>query len=382
MSLSVLSWLLARPTSSCYAQQVSLDQCVYTLAQDSIAIYFDREYSLAPKECAVIKRVGRINDKGNFTETVSDYRTSDNSLLAQFTYALGVLNGPATLYFPDGRLAVQGELVKGQQSGDWKYWYPNGQPRQVLRFPVTGPNRILAYWDSTGRQLAKNGTGTWEGQTVSGLIARGNIRLGLPAGNWIGQHKQSHIPVTTELYDKGAFRRGRLIKPQADQPAAYKFSAMLTPFEPSPFLRADYMVLGYTCDESQRQAQFQLIKKDLQLPSVEIGVTRYTDRLNQRLSRYRSTHWYSSMPPEVTVRCSLDQKGQFVNFESETSSLREVVRSLVLSLPSWQPARYQSQPVLGYLDITLDTSTDRVQIKPAARLLPSQLPQPNLALWP
>ncbi|WP_375435257.1 toxin-antitoxin system YwqK family antitoxin [uncultured Hymenobacter sp.] len=377
---SFISWFLS--ISVCYGQLVSLDQCAQTFSNDSIALYFNREYYLTSKECAVIKRVGRINDKSNFIGTVSDYRTNTGNLLAQFTYDSGILNGPAALYFSRGHLAAQGQFVQGKQSGDWKYWYANGQPRQVLRFPVAGPVRILAYWDSTGQQQAINGTGTWEGPTTTGLVAHGHIRLGLPNGNWVGQHKQSHLPITTELYDKGVFRRGRLIKPQADQPAAYRYSPLLTPLEPAPFLRADYMELGYTCDENHRRAQFQLIKTEFQLPSVKIGIVRYTNRLNQRLTRYRATHWYSSMPPEVTVRCSLDQKGHFINFESETSSLREVIRSLVSSLPPWQPAHYQSQPVLGYLDIILNTSTDKVRVKAAARLLSSQLPEPNLAAWP
>jgi hypothetical protein len=326
--------------------------------------------------------VGRIDDKGNFNGTVFDYRTRDTSLLAKFTYELGILNGPATFYFSKGGFAVQGEFVRGQQSGDWKYWYPDGQPRQVLRFPLVGPVRILAYWDSTGRQLTKNGTGIWEGLTTSKLFARGSIRLGLPDGTWLGQHTQSHVLVTTELYDKGSFRHGRLMKPQADQHAVYKFFALLTPFEPSSFLRADYMVLGYNCDESKRRSQFQLIKTQLQLPSVKIGVTRYADRLSQRLSRYRSTHWYNSMPSEVTVLCFLDQQGQFTDFESETSSLLEVIRTLISSFPSWQPARYQSQPILGHLSITLNTVTGRVILKPAAHLPPSQLPDPDLDLFP
>jgi hypothetical protein len=142
------------------------------------------------------------------------------------------------------------------------------------------------------------------------------------------------------------------------------------------------MQLGYTCAENHRQLQFQLIKTELQVPSVKVGNERYAARLTQRLLRYRDQHWYSTLPPKVTVRCGIDQQGQFTAFESEAPALREVARKHVTFLPAWQPAHYQNAPVAGYLDIILDTETHIVRVRPAARLLPSQLPETTPRVWP
>lgn len=383
-TLKILLWaaFLLAAVPATHGQRVTISECARMISPDTLSLYFDQEYRLAATECAVIRRVGRATANGNFYGLVSDYRTSDGTLLAQFTYRAGKMEGPATLYFAHGLIAAQGLILQGKQNGDWSYWYPGGKPRQVLRFLPMGEPRIMAYWDSTGQQLATNGQGRWRGRSSFGLLAEGPISLGLPTGTWTGYHAQSHQPITTELYESGVFRRGRLLHPQADELPTYQAIPLLTPRESSPYLQAQQLVLGYTCAESLRQAQFQLIQDDFQLPSVKIGVIRYADRLAQRLVRYRETHWYASLPTKTVVRCTLDQQGNFTAFNSANPALREVVRSLVKMLPPWQPARYQNNPVLGYLDIILDKTTSQVRVTPAARLLTSQLPIPNFLTWP
>lgn len=369
-------------TSPAHGQRAELADCIQTLSSDSIALYFDPGYLLAPVSCAAIRRVGRVDAIGNFQGMVLDYRLTDSSLLAQLTYQEGKATGPATFYFANGMQAAQGQMSQGTQNGEWIYWYPTGQRRQVLRYFSAGPTRIMAYWDSTGNQLAYNGSGQWQGLTTSGLQAQGTIQQGLPTGTWQGQHPANQQPMTVEYYEQGQFRYGRLVNPAADQLAEYRTVAMLLPQEPTPFLKANNITLGYNCNESTRRSQFNVIQSALRLPSVKVGSRRYADRLAQRLVRYRETHWYSVLPNNSSVRCTLDRNGKFTAFESDAPALREVVRQLVGVLPSWQAASYQNVPVPGYLDITLDKATSRIKVKASARLLTSQLPDIQPTIWP
>ncbi|OWP63533.1 hypothetical protein CDA63_08090 [Hymenobacter amundsenii] len=363
------------------AQRAVLANCVQSLTKDSSAFFFNEKYELSEAGCAVIKRLARIDTTGNFVGVVSDYRVSDGSLLAQLSYQDGEMNGPVTLYYSGGQTAAQGQMLQNQRSGNWQYWYPNGQPHQTLLFLLDENKfRTIAYWDSTGVQRVVNGTGQWRTRTEQGLLAVGPVRQGLMDGTWKAYFLQSKELATTEEFEAGIFRHGHLAQAQASG-SDYRVSSRLPLEDPAPFLRAQFLLLGLNCVESRQRSQFELLKTVFRLPSVTIGSRRWADRLAQRLTRYRESSWYATLPPIATVRCNIDARGRYLDFSSNTPALREVVRRLVAGLPVWQPASYENIPVVSYIDISLDSKTGHVRVLPAARLTTDLLPNPQPTIW-
>ena len=43
------------------------------------------------------------------------------------TYDNDFLEGPFTLYYPDGKIQLKGKYAHGEQVGEWKYFDENGK---------------------------------------------------------------------------------------------------------------------------------------------------------------------------------------------------------------------------------------------------------------
>jgi hypothetical protein len=356
-------------------QRAQLSQCSQLVTADSVVLFFNPRYELTPTECAAIRRQTRLSAEGKLYGPVRDFRVSNNRLLVQATYQAGLLHGPCEMYYSSGQLAVRGQYEQGARRGDWDYWYPSGQTQQQLRFPTDGRVRIMAYWDSTGRQLVTNGQGLWQGRGSRGFRSTGKVRLGLPDGQWRGSYVQDKQRYTAvELYERGEFRKGRWNDGGRRRDVPY-FEPMLQPLVTNAVEQAGALRLGFSCDEQARRQQFALLKEHLRVPTVAMGLQHYAERLSQRMVRHSDAPWYRALPPKVKVRCSLDATGRFTTFETESPALQRVVQRLLTDiLPPWQPARFQGDPVPGYVDLELNTSTRIITVRPAARLSPDQVP--------
>lgn len=65
---------------------------------------------------------------------VTTYRP-DRSVLAEATYAGGILHGPYRDFWSNGRVSLEGQYRDGQQYGEWRsYDQGTGEVREVLRF--------------------------------------------------------------------------------------------------------------------------------------------------------------------------------------------------------------------------------------------------------
>jgi hypothetical protein len=79
------------------------------------------------------------------------------------------LFGPFTYYYPDGQVEAKGNYKNGSRFGLWEEWYPDGKPRQQTKYveerlangQILLDIRIRNFWDSTGTQGVKEGTGHW-----------------------------------------------------------------------------------------------------------------------------------------------------------------------------------------------------------------------------
>jgi len=65
---------------------------------------------------------------------VTTYRP-DGSVLAEATYAGGILHGPYRDFWSNGRVSLEGQYLDVQQDGEWRsYDQGTGEVREVLRF--------------------------------------------------------------------------------------------------------------------------------------------------------------------------------------------------------------------------------------------------------
>jgi hypothetical protein len=90
----------------------------------------------------------------------------------------GYLFGPFTYYYPDGQVEAKGHYKDGYRLGFWEEWRPDGKLRQQTHYveeqlgngQVWIDIRIQNFWDSTGNQGVKEGTGHWYSLHTNGKV--------------------------------------------------------------------------------------------------------------------------------------------------------------------------------------------------------------------
>jgi hypothetical protein len=58
----------------------------------------------------------------------------DGSLFAETTYHQGVANGPYRDFWPNSRVACEGQYANGLQDGEWRYYNPDGSLQMKILF--------------------------------------------------------------------------------------------------------------------------------------------------------------------------------------------------------------------------------------------------------
>ncbi|WP_461089255.1 TonB family protein [Spirosoma gilvum] len=143
-------------------------------------------------------------------------------LLTENNYRVGKLSGPQITYHSNGAVAV-----KHEYNGDKQVilsWYANGQIRQIQELFAGGTlepseiDKVTAFWDSTGRQLVRNGNGwaqyhrtvkSYKDKTSeTSLVEQGDYRDYLKHGTWMGYYRDSSY-FYEENYDKGILIAGK-----------------------------------------------------------------------------------------------------------------------------------------------------------------------------
>ncbi len=143
-------------------------------------------------------------------------------LLTETNYRIGKLAGPQITYHPNGAVAKRHDYGNDKQM--ILSWYANGQIQQVQeRFigdvlESSEIDKVTAFWDSSGRQLVKNGTG-WAQyhQSVKSytdknretlLVEQGHYKDQLKQGTWTGLYADGSY-FYEENYDKGVLIAGK-----------------------------------------------------------------------------------------------------------------------------------------------------------------------------
>lgn len=227
-------------------EKAKLDDCYRVVGKDSVIFFYSTDYVLTPPGCAAIRRHIRLDSAGHFRGYVRDYNLSSNQPLLQGAYRDGLMEGQFEVYHATGELAARGYYRRGEQVGDWAYWYPSGRKRQVLSFRNGLDPLVQQFWDEAGQQLVKDGNGTWYRQE-SGMQLKGAVVGGIPDGRWqLRQIDDEHL-VARETFVKGNFRNGVLI----DQMYAYQDQSRFSVADWEQYRQAEKYVIGTPCPSSK-----------------------------------------------------------------------------------------------------------------------------------
>ncbi len=207
----------ARAQASSHASlppEARISDCCQVIAGDSAALYYDHSYLLTPVACADVRRLTRINQQGDFEGETRDYTIATNQLLYRQHYLHGKREGTYEAFYPNGQRAVLGNFAAGEPLGDWQFWNADGRPQRVLNWATATPGvptrpRLLACWDSTGRQVVSQGAGQWvERQPGLYRLITGPVVDGLAQGSWECRALTDNQLLARETFEQGTFKEG------------------------------------------------------------------------------------------------------------------------------------------------------------------------------
>jgi len=202
-----------------------------SISDDSIKVFYNSSADITIEKYADFCRVSSINPNtllfhGNFT----DYDIKGNKIFSG-TFINGKLNGVCTYFHTNGNIKEFGRFKNGIRDSIWTFYFPDKQIEKTINFN-NGIPYVMALFKSNGKQLIKNGTGTYtgkiyknNGKTLKYKIV-GDLVNGVLDGKW--QIKG----VTTEIFENGNFIKGYDV---------------LTYTEPRQIFLEN--ILGYYCQE-------------------------------------------------------------------------------------------------------------------------------------
>ncbi len=180
--------------------------------------FYDDNYYLVDKDCEfkAIERVSQYDTISfKFNGEFKDFLPSGR-LILHGAYKNGLKHGIYKAYHLNGQLKWETNYVDGKESGEWKYYYPDGKPLLVLSLAEDG-FKILSFWDKNGKQNVIDGNGQYEmtfpvkGFTDHGFTAyrrHGKVVDGKPDGIWYinfitNPKKNTEENIFREIFENG-----------------------------------------------------------------------------------------------------------------------------------------------------------------------------------
>jgi antitoxin component YwqK of YwqJK toxin-antitoxin module len=197
------------PIDSLYGEEVAF------LGHDSMIFFLNKtESALEGRDCADFYRVAPVNKYYQLEGAVTDYYVSNDSVAARFQYVAGLLDGPCIFYYSKGKVKAKGDYLKNAKTGIWEYYYENGQKAKVIQYTGNGPLLMECYAEN-GQALAQGGNGRFEGTVITNTLqnqweyrVKGNVKDGVPDGEWQLFSPLLSKPANIEKFSAGKFIRG------------------------------------------------------------------------------------------------------------------------------------------------------------------------------
>lgn len=101
------------------------------IQDDSVALYFNKDFMFTEKECYDYVRRIRVTGNGDFNGYFED-RNINGRLLAKGAYSNGIKHGYFEIFYTYGGLYGRGYYENNKPVGNWEYYYPNGLLERVV----------------------------------------------------------------------------------------------------------------------------------------------------------------------------------------------------------------------------------------------------------
>ena len=250
-------------------------------AQIRIRVYYDMNWKITnERNAAFYSDAGYDTLRRYFEGEVKDF-TIEGKLFMEGHYHLGEKNGPFTFYFPEsGTVSSEGSYERNYRTGAWKFYYANGQLKQVIKFKYDVFS-VLEYYNEKGHQKVKDGNGRWEQEMDAGIgnpvVLEGEFKNGKKNGIWT-YHLLRGTILAEEVFDEGVFISGErrsnsvseyrqsFIKPDIFEPAYFvivenfKYSAQVD--------QSDYPFFKFLPKDGSLNKFYSYIQKNIQYPEV------------------------------------------------------------------------------------------------------------------
>lgn len=103
----------------------------------------------------------------------------------------GINNGLLQVWYPNGTVETQGQIIGGNRTGEWTSWYSNGEKIRQVTFVNDKEEGRATWWfdngtiEKTGNYKDGVATGVWEWYYANGQLQQRGETLGeIPIGNW------------------------------------------------------------------------------------------------------------------------------------------------------------------------------------------------------
>lgn len=229
--------------------------------------------------------------------------------------------GECTLFYPNGQMEARGTYAADARVGLWEEWYPNGRLRERGNYLETGEKYnftrlpkteyvIESFWDSTGTQLVKDGTGTYATLDGARVREKGQFENGKKTGTWLG-FREDGKPFFEETYAGGK------------------------------------LVAGVSRDENGRQFTYGEADQ-VQMPAFKGGLEALQRYLQKNL-KYPSEARQRKVQGFVFIRFTIKPSGALTNIGLFTKgphiALENEAIRVVQAMPDWIPGTQHGQPV-------------------------------------
>ena len=181
-----------------------------------VTVFYDENWKVTIKQKASYIRLASLDTTTfKFNGTVKDFYGNGSPLL-QMNFGPNGREGSFYLMYSNKKPDRQGVFFDNKPTGKWSYFYPNGKPLQTIEFLTNGDFKVISFFDSTGQQLVKDGTGPWSSKLVAKVGAM-NVLLNV-SGAWKDSLKTGKWTATQnngkklyeEEFEAGQLKKGKL----------------------------------------------------------------------------------------------------------------------------------------------------------------------------
>ncbi|GAA4312732.1 hypothetical protein GCM10023183_31920 [Nibribacter koreensis] len=328
-----------------------------------VTMFYDQNWQVTVKEKASFIRVGSLDTvRLKFMGKVTDFYANGTPLL-QVNYLETGKDGAFQTSYSNKKLEQRGIFLKDKPVGTWEYYYASGKPWQTVEYLENGDFKVLAFYDTTGQQLVKDGTGPWYSKMraqIKGIDFTVNITGNWKEGKRIGQWKATQKngkSVFEELFEAGVLKEGKLFDVFTGRPSSnyiekenpkigtFDFVYHAEALNPSPSFLTKERAVRY------------ILRKEHLLPAILESIT-YTENVEKMpefpggmaalykfirdnfrvpadVSRRRE-----SMDGTVVLSMTVGSEGKVANIKVErsfTPSIDQEVIRIFKIMPTWYP---------------------------------------------